>query len=187
MLFERGIFAWGDGIRKAEAVLRILGAKRVKYLVTGDRIPACRQAGHLPRRMKVLFVCKGNMARSTLAAALYNKMTNTADATSAGTYVGAPDEPEGRVLSDIFPDPSFFEVLEEHDIHVRNYKTVRLTEAMLDDADVIVSMAEEPFVPGFLKNHPDVLVWNVENPETVDRPVAEKLYKELSGLVKNLL
>ncbi|MBP9771932.1 MAG: hypothetical protein KBD16_03340 [Candidatus Pacebacteria bacterium] len=127
------------------------------------------------------------MTRSPLAAALYNKVTGTTDAASAGTYVGAPDEPEGRLLSDLFPDPSFFEVLEEHDVHVRRYKTVRLTEAMLDNTDVIVSMAEEPFVPDFLKNHPNVVVWNVENPDTVDRPVAETLYKELFLLVQNLL
>lgn len=127
------------------------------------------------------------MTRSPLAAAIYNKMTGTTEGTSAGTYVGAPDEPEGRLLSNLFPDPSFFTVLEEHGIHLRDYKTVRLTETMLNDADVIVSMAEEPFVPDFLKKHPNVIVWDVENPDTVNRSVTEKLYKKLSVLVGTLV
>jgi protein-tyrosine-phosphatase len=49
--------------------------------------------------MKVLFICKGNWMRSQIAAALYNHVTKTQDADSVGTYVGAPEEPEGRALS----------------------------------------------------------------------------------------
>jgi len=35
--------------------------------------------------MKVLFICKNNQFRSQMAASMYNKITGTNDADSAGT------------------------------------------------------------------------------------------------------
>ena len=56
-----------------------------------------------------LFICKGNWFRSQMAAAIYNRLTASDAAHSVGTYAGAPDEPEGQVLADLFPTPDFFE------------------------------------------------------------------------------
>lgn len=46
-----------------------------------------------------------------MAAAIYNKLTNTRDADSVGTYFGAPEEPEGQMLSKLMSYEYFFPVL----------------------------------------------------------------------------
>ena len=94
--------------------------------------------------MKILFICKGSMFRSPIAAAIYNKLTNTHDAYSAGTYVGVIDEPEGRLLSDLYPTNSeVLKVTDENKIDIRNHRTIKLTPKMIADADIVVSMTEE--------------------------------------------
>jgi protein-tyrosine-phosphatase len=137
--------------------------------------------------MRVLFICKGNWFRGQMAAAIYNKLTRTEDAHSAGTYAGAPDEPEGQVLADLFPTTDFFEAMEARGMDVRMRTTRRLHPWMLEDYDVVVSMAEEPFVPDFLKAAEAVFRWEIENPRVVDRRVAEDIYLRIEALVRELI
>jgi protein-tyrosine-phosphatase len=137
---------------------------------------------------KVLFICKGNWFRSQMAAALYNKYTNSHAADSVGTYVGAPEEPEGQSLSKLFgPDSYFFKILEQNGIELRNNTTQRLEPSMLEIYDVIVSMAEEPYIPDFLRASKKVIVWDVENPPSDDRKTVEATYQKIDCLVKDLL
>lgn len=112
--------------------------------------------------MKVLFICKGNYFRSQMAEAIYNKLTNSEDAYSVGTYVGAADEPEGQVLADLM-SLNFFAVMERHGLFIQDKRTKRLLPEMLHEYDVVVSMAEEPFIPDFLKRDSKVICWDVEN------------------------
>lgn len=138
--------------------------------------------------MKILFICKGNMFRSQMAAAIYNHMTNSHDAISAGTYTGSPDEPEGRVLSDIMAnDATQFKVLEENGMNIRSNKTKKLTPQMLDDADVVISMAEEPFIPDFLKNDKKVIWWDIENPKIATPEFVRETYERLGELIRKLI
>ncbi len=136
---------------------------------------------------KVLFICKGNWYRSQMAEAIYNKLTNSKDAHSVGACAGDPGEPVGQKLSDLFKKTDFFEVMESHGMNVRDKVTKRLLPEMLDQYDTIVSMVEEPFIPEFLKNHEKVIWWSVENPEFVDKNVAEGTYEKIEKLVKDLI
>lgn len=133
-----------------------------------------------------LFICKGNWFRSQVAAAIYNKTAGAQLAQSAGTYAGAPDEPEGQRLADLFPTPHFFEVMEGHGLFVRENKTRRLTPQMLGDYDVVVSMAEEPFIPDFLAAASNVTRWSVANPRVVDQAIAEATFEQVATLVAGL-
>jgi len=135
--------------------------------------------------MKVLFICKGNWFRSQIAEAVYNQITKSQDASSCGTYTGASDEPEGQVLLNLLP-LAFFEVMESHGLDLRNNRTRRLTPEMLKNADVAVSMAEQPYIPTFLRMDPKVIWWNVSD-GSGDRDITEATYQKIIGLVRALV
>lgn len=137
--------------------------------------------------MKVLFICKNNQFRSQMAMALYNKITNSSNAFSAGTYVGAHDAPDGAFIKNFFKKDDFFQVMEEKGLLLRNNIMKKLSLELMSEADVIVSMAEEPFIPNFLKNSKNVIWWEVENPTFVDRDMAKKTYSQIYKLVEDLI
>lgn len=122
-----------------------------------------------------------------MAAAIYNRLTNSSDADSVGTYTGASDEPEGQILADLFKTPHFFETMEKNGMNVRNNSTKRLQPSMINDYDVVVSMVEEPYIPDFLKDAKKVIWWNIENPTSVDQKIAEDTYEKINNLVRGLI
>lgn len=122
-----------------------------------------------------------------MAAAIYNKLTNSNNADSVGTYVGALDEPEGQKLFNLFKTPDFFEIMERNGMNVRDNTTKKLLPSMVNDYEVMISMAEEPFIPDFLKNNSKVIWWSIENPTHVDQKIAEETYGKIYNLVQNLI
>lgn len=139
------------------------------------------------KNKKVLFICKGNWFRSQMAATIYNKLTNSNNADSVGTYVGALDEPEGQKLFNLFKTPDFFEIMERNGMNIRNNTTKRLTPSMVNNYDVVVSMAEDPFIPDFLKNNSKIIWWNIKNPTYVDQKIAKETYEKIYKLVQDLI
>ncbi|MEK9161211.1 MAG: low molecular weight phosphatase family protein [Patescibacteria group bacterium] len=137
--------------------------------------------------MKILFICKNNQFRSQMAASIYNKMTGTNDAYSAGTYVGSVDVPEGTIIEGYFRTSDFFEVMEKNGINIRNNRTKKLLPEMVKNAKVVVSMAEEPFVPDFLRDSGKVMLWKVENPSFATRDISERTYVQIKSLIEQLI
>ncbi len=141
--------------------------------------------------MKTLFICKGNMYRSQMAAALYNKLTNTTDAFSVGTYPGAPEEPEGQFLKDLPPQgllsEYFLSMMKEKGMDLYMNTTKRLTPEMLSEYDIVVSMAEEPFIPDFLREDKSVIWWDVENPTESSKEITDATYTKINNLVTELI
>ena len=122
-----------------------------------------------------------------MAAAIYNKLTNTSDAFSAGTFVGSESEPEGIVIETRFQKPDFFELMEADGMYIRKNKTTELTPEMIDKADIVVSMAEEPYIPDFLKNNKKVVFWDVENPSIATREISQKTITQIKKLIEDLI
>lgn len=122
-----------------------------------------------------------------MAAAIYNQITGTGDADSAGTYVGSVDVPEGDSIRKYFRLPDFFEFMEEKGLNMRDKRTKKLLPEMIDRASLIISMAEEPFIPDFLRNNKKIIWWEVDNPSFVTREVAEKTYNQIKGLIVNVI
>lgn len=130
--------------------------------------------------MKILFVCKGNVVRSKAAAAIYNDLTKTHDAVSAGTYVGAEDEPEGRRLADILPE-DFFRIMDKCGCDLRNEITKKVTAEMVAAADYVISMAEEPYIPDYLRAK-NVTFWDIPNVAT--RENIKAIYQRVVSFLK---
>lgn len=122
-----------------------------------------------------------------MAAAIYNQLTNTTDADSAGTYVGSSDEPEGVIIETRFRSPDFFEIMEKNGMYIRNHRTKKLVPHMAENADVIISMAEEPYIPDFLRDNEKVIWWKIENPSFATREISKKTYDQIKKLVETLI
>ena len=137
--------------------------------------------------MKVLFICKNNQFRSQMAASIYNKITGTEDAISAGTYVGSDKVPEGTVIEKYFRTSDYFELMEENGMNIRSNLTKKLSPEMIKNASIVVSFAQEPFIPDFLRNNKNVVQWEVEDPPFATRDVSEKTYCKIKSLVEKLI
>lgn len=122
-----------------------------------------------------------------MAAAIYNKITNTSNAFSAGTYVGARDAPDGALIRNFFRKDDFFQVMEEKKLLLRNNTMKKLSPKLMSEADIVISMAEEPFIPEFLKNSNNVIWWEIDNPKFVNREIAEKTYSQIYKLIEELV
>lgn len=139
------------------------------------------------KKIEVLFVCKNNQFRSQMAAAIYNQITGTKDAGSAGTYVGSDKVPEGTVIEGYFRTPDFFELMEENGMNIRNNRTKKLVPEMVESARTVVSIVQEPFIPDFLHDNKKVIRWEIADPAFATREVAEKTYSQIKRLVEQLI
>jgi arsenate reductase len=114
--------------------------------------------------MKVLFICRGNVGRSQMAAAFYNQLTKTNDASSAGTNV----ETQGQTLLErkkARPGASFVvDVMREVNIDISNSKTKQLTKGDLTNYDLIVNMAGKKYTPKWLTTAPNYMYWKIRDP-----------------------
>lgn len=114
--------------------------------------------------MKILFVCKGNNCRSQMAEAIYNRLTNSNDASSAGTQV----EGAGETIEAFNNRPevtSFtLDVMHDAGFDLRNKIQTQLTQGMLEKYDLVVNMAAEEFTPAWLSSAPNYTYWKVDDP-----------------------
>lgn len=111
--------------------------------------------------MKYLFVCRGNVGRSQMASALYNKLSNSRDASSAGTNV---KENEGQEIRENKKAQYVIEVMKEEGIDTRNYTRRQLSKDIVKSADKIIVMVSRHDVPSYLVNSRKVIFWDIEDP-----------------------
>jgi protein-tyrosine-phosphatase len=108
----------------------------------------------------VLFVCLHNAGRSQMSAALFDR---AAGGRHRALSAGSEADPDGRV------HPQVIEVMRELDIDLSDRRPQRLTRALAEQADVVVTMGcgdACPYIPG--KRYVD---WDLPDPK--DRPLDE--------------
>ncbi len=113
--------------------------------------------------MKILFVCWANVGRSQMAAALHNKHAGSKIADSAGTEVDVPGETllerrnrVGRTYT--------IAAMDREGIDVRDSRRTQVTKEMLDNYDLVISMAQKEYTPDWLANHPAYRYWDIKDP-----------------------
>lgn len=137
--------------------------------------------------MKILFVCKGNNCRSQMAEAIYNRLTKSNDASSAGTVV----EGAGETLEEFGKHPNItsftIEVMRDTGYDVRDKVQTQLTEDMLAQYDQIVSMAAKQYTPAWLANASNYVYWDVDDPAGRSYDITKDAKNEIEQRVKELI
>jgi protein-tyrosine-phosphatase len=126
--------------------------------------------------MRVLFVCRGNVGRSQIAEALFNKMTGL-KSFSAGTKV---DIEEQKIIDvGLFAEP-VIRFMKKEGIDISKKMSNQLTEKMLNNFDKIIVMAEPETIPEYLRKNSKVEFWEIEDPKGKD----DKGYKIIISQLK---
>jgi protein-tyrosine-phosphatase len=136
--------------------------------------------------MKILFVCWANVGRSQIAEALYNTHTNSNNAASAGTEV----DHEGETLlerKNRVGRTYTIDVMDSVGIDVRNNVRTQLRKEMLDDYDLVVSMAQKEYTPEWLSKHPKYRYWDVKDPGGRDYKATEDALHLIQNHLKSVL
>lgn len=136
--------------------------------------------------MKILFVCRGNVARSQMAEKIYNTLTYSKDATSAGTQVLSEGETlaarKKRVGSSFTID-----VMNDNNLPIGNQMQKQLTPAMIDNADLVISMAGKKYTPKWLSTSPKYIYWKIRDPKARSYNVTDKTRIRVESEIKKFL
>ena len=136
--------------------------------------------------MKILFVCWGNVGRSQMAAAIYNNMTKTHDADSAGTEVDVPGESllmrAGRT-DGIY----IINAMDSVGIDVRRSKRTQLEQSMLNKYDYVISMADKKHSPSWLRSNSNYIYWHITDPGGKDYQTTLQVMQTIKRKVEKLI
>jgi protein-tyrosine-phosphatase len=139
--------------------------------------------------MKILFICRGNVGRSQIAAALCAKIAPEHEVRSTGTrVVGKDGTPrDGQMLKDMDVAIHVRKVLEEEGIDTENFVRRQLTPEIVEWTDKIIVMAEPETIPDYLKKSPKAIYWDILDPKDTPLEAHREMKEKIKGLVKELL
>ncbi len=136
--------------------------------------------------MKILFVCWANVGRSQMAATLYNQMTNTHDADSAGTEVMHPNKTL-QERRDRRGGTYVIDVMKSEGVDVTQNIRTQLIESMLGKYDLVVNMAQPEYTPEWLSIHPQYEYWAIDDPGDLGEEAAHRAKEEIKQKIQELL
>lgn len=135
--------------------------------------------------MKVLFVCKNNVARSQIAKALFNSINGEHTASAAGTHVLNPGESlqeralrKGGALA--------VEVMQDNGYDISGYVQTQLSKADLEEFDLIINMSAKKYTPKWLSESPKYLYWSIRDPKDIGYEVTDEVRRQIEARVKSL-
>jgi protein-tyrosine-phosphatase len=140
--------------------------------------------------MKVLFVCRGNMGRSQMAEAIFNKLAPEGYASiSVGTNVFDKEgnSMEGQTLINRIGAEQVLEVLRELDIEAGLAVRNQITKSLVDESDVVVVMAEKETWPEYLVNSGKVIYWEIIDPKAKGINETRQIRDQIAEWVEKLI
>ncbi len=150
---------------------------------------------------KVIFICRGNLIRSQICKALYNKLkTDDSIAESYGTDVKI-DKNEGIKIKKHEYLANLVKIMSNHNMSIGEETSKQLTEDSFLNAFKIIYMGRESKIPKWMKGY-DYKYWkdclneieknkdlnlNIKVPKFGDRQDIEDTILLLKGKVENLI
>ena len=125
--------------------------------------------------MKILFVCRGNVGRSTIAAALFTKYSGV-EAFSAGTKVF---ENENQKIKEIPLAEPVIRFMKKEGIDVAENIRTQITPEMVQEFDKIIIMAELETIPEYLSKSDKMELWDIKDPKGMDDEGYEKIISQI--------
>ncbi len=100
-----------------------------------------------------------------MAEAIYNRLTRSKSAHSAGTHV----EGAGKTLDEFnkWPGITSFtvKVMRDAGYELGGMKQKQLTKDMVKDYDLVINMAAKKLTPAWLSSAPNYVYWKISDPK----------------------
>jgi protein-tyrosine-phosphatase len=156
-----------EGDQRRSYVQLRLDNPTVWVAAVSGRIP-----NSLPTGSRVLFVCTANSARSQLAAAIWNQLSNT-PATSAGTHPGPRIHPRAIIVA------------KRHGLRIHRNHPEPLKD-VLHDNDLIVAVCDNAHEE--LSHALPRLHWSIPDPVRINTNAAfERAYADINRRIHQLV
>ncbi|MEA3305031.1 MAG: hypothetical protein U9Q15_04890, partial [Patescibacteria group bacterium] len=121
-------------------------------------MPAKKLIHTIQEEQEILFVCMGNSERSAIAETLYNKLSQTHRAYSAGTNVTTSPR-----------NSHIYEILQEENIDIQNKQKQQLNEELFNHATKVYVLCDKKHCPEYVINSKKVIYWDVKDPYDEDK------------------
>ena len=129
--------------------------------------------------MKVLFICKGNVGRSQMAEALFNRLSKLNHSVSAGADPGRWD---GQIIHELV-----IKVMADLGYDLSLNRAKRITKEMVEDADKIIAICKMEDLPDYVKDSGKLENWDVVDPKGTSYEFHAKIRDEIKRLVEKLV
>lgn len=139
--------------------------------------------------MKVLFVCNGNIGRSQVARAYFDKLSQH-DSDSAGILVDegmAKLNLPSRKLRDVPSQRSVRYIRKEFGVDIAERERRQLAPEMVDEAEFVIVIAAKNRWPDYLNEGEKVIFWDIPDPYGLDDDFAYDVFRQVQHRVEQLV
>lgn len=140
--------------------------------------------------IKILFVCRANVGRSQMAEVVFNTLSKGSHKVmSAGTSVsnGKDSSEDGKRIQYGTLSSPIMESLAEINIRLKEATANQLTQKMIEEADIIISMAELENEPDYLRQSNKYEHWDVADPKKLSLEETNIIRDDIVNRVNSLI
>ena len=130
--------------------------------------------------IKILFVCYGNVGRSQMAEAFYNKYTNTNDSGSCGVGYEVGEKY-------LHPTSDIVKVMLEENIDISKNAVKSITKQMVNESERIIIMCDLDDCPKYLLESIKIKHIPISDPYGIHIDYVRGIRDEIKAIVLDLI